>query len=73
LGNPILPAADLVAYGSCQVALGAHSDMFARLSMRSPVPILMLPWDASVITSLKSDVERNVAERKRRLRDLKMW
>jgi hypothetical protein len=43
IGNPILQAADLVAYGSCQIAGGMNSSILDELLNMEKLPIVRIP------------------------------
>jgi hypothetical protein len=87
MGNPILQAADLLAYGSCQaLATGGllsqgdqrvlspgDSKAFARLIADTPIPFIVLPWSPSVIEAIKKDVDAYLADGTKKLRDIVMW
>jgi hypothetical protein len=71
VGNPILQAADLLAYGSCQQHSNPNeeSEMYKKLVYDSPVPFITLPWNKSCIESITKDIngfiERRKAERRK--------
>lgn len=87
IGNPILQAADLLAYGSCQAlatgGLVTHlsrrvlsqgdSKAFARLIADAPIPFVISPWSPSVIEAIKKDLDAYLADGTKKLRDMVMW
>jgi hypothetical protein len=87
IGNPILQAADLLAYGSCQaLATGGletqgdqrvlsqgDSKAFARLIADSPIPFIVSPWSPSVIEAIKEDLDAYLAGGTQKIRDMVRW
>jgi hypothetical protein len=78
--NPILQAADMLAFGVCEFHAKGYSDFAARLSPpKVRKRILELPWDRSSVESVKDDIVRNINLKKanapgsKRLSELVMW
>jgi len=78
--NPILQAADLLAFAACELANTGESDMFACLAApKVRNRFLTLPWDKSSVEAAVSDIELHGALRKtgapgaKRHKDLVMW
>ena len=60
IDNPVLQAADLLAFGTCEYTTKGHSEFAARI-----VPEIyanrfrVLPWDVSSVRNLKADIIRH--------------
>jgi hypothetical protein len=79
-GNPILQAADLLAYGVCEYHTNGSSDFAARLAADKHGPRLHeLPWDESSVEAAKQDINRHSDMRRsgvpgaKRHGELVMW
>ena len=57
VGNPVLQAADMLAYGSCQHHSKGESRIYKQLVYHAPIPFATLPWNKSCIESIKKDIE----------------
>jgi hypothetical protein len=78
--NPILQAADMLAFGVCEFHSKGQSDFAARLTPpEAHKRVLELPWNKSSADAVKSDIVRNIQLRKsgvpgaKRLSELVMW
>lgn len=68
--NPILQAADLLAYCTCQTHSGRYSAIHRSLVWRSPIPFLALPWSKATLDAITKDIN-NFLEQQREQRRLK--
>jgi hypothetical protein len=58
--NPILQAADMLAFGVCEAHTKGHSDFASRLAPpRLLGRFLELPWNKSAVEAVKEDILRN--------------
>ena len=58
--NPILQAADLLAFGICEAHTKGHSDFASRLAPATLLgKFLELPWNKSAVQSVQGDIIRN--------------
>jgi hypothetical protein len=78
--NPILQAADMLAFGVREFHTKGYSNLAARLTpRRSRKRILELPWDRSAVEAVKSDIVRTISRKRsnisgaNRLSELVMW
>jgi hypothetical protein len=78
--NPILQAADMLAFGVCEFHAKGYSDFAARLAPpKFRTRIFELPWNKSSVEAVKSDIVRNISLKKsnapgsKRLSELVMW
>src|SRR5262249_34043201 len=78
--NPILQAADMLAFGVCEFHAKGGSDFAARLSShKGRKRIWELPWDKSAGEGVKDDIVRNLNMKRsgligaKKLSELTMW
>jgi len=58
--NPVLQAADLLAFGTCEYTVRGESDFAKRTVPEKYMSrFLILPWDVSSVQDLKSDIIRH--------------
>ena len=79
-GNPILQAADILAYGVCEYHATGFSDFAARLAAdKRGTRLYELPWDESSVEAAKYDINRHREMRQsgipgsKRHSELVMW
>jgi hypothetical protein len=78
--NPILQAADMLAFGVCEFHTKGSSDFAARLSrVKDRRYVYELPWDKTAVQAVKDDIGRNIKLKKsgfagaKKLSELTMW